>query len=144
MFLFPSFRLDASWHTANCPLHMKLNRGRPSSPEGQCKCSTQPLDPLSPQNVLLLLSLMAKPRPQLFLQHISTLTKVVAFAAVSQDNGGVLDGNTLSYTIEIIESFCLYVAAEGSSRLRYVGALLVHDKLLIHRFFFLIVPLLRF
>ncbi|VDM32359.1 unnamed protein product [Hydatigera taeniaeformis] len=108
---------NASWHTANCPLHMKYNRGRSSSPEGHCKCSTQTSDTLSPQNALLLLSTMVKPRPQLFLQHISMLTQVVAFAAVSQDNGGVLDGNTLSYAIEIIESCCLHVAAEKGSKL---------------------------
>ncbi|VDK39895.1 unnamed protein product [Taenia asiatica] len=108
---------NASWHAANCPLHLKLNRGLPSSPETHCMCSTQPPDALSPQNVLLLLCILAKPRPQLFLQHISMLTQVVAFAAVSQDNGGILDGNALSYTIEIIESCCLYVAAEMGSRL---------------------------
>ncbi|CUT99425.1 nipped B protein delangin scc2 [Echinococcus multilocularis] len=108
---------NASWHTASCPLHPKHNRGRPCSPEAHCKCSTQPPDVLSMQNVCLVLSIMAKPRPQLFLQHIPILAEVVGFAAVSQDNGGVLDGNTLSYAIEIIESCCRHAAAERGSRL---------------------------
>lgn len=67
--------------------------------------------------------MIAKPRPQLLLQHIPFIVKVVT-SIMPPNNGSVPDGNALSYAIEIIEPCCFHVASKGGIYLRCVFNLL--------------------
>ncbi|VUZ55635.1 unnamed protein product [Hymenolepis diminuta] len=123
---------NANWHSVNCQFHPKHHRENASSSKPNCECSSQPPDGLSPSNTFLLLSMIAKPRPQLLLQHIPFIVKVVT-SIMPPNNGSVPDGNALSYAIEIIEPCCFHVASKGGiylSQLFPNGTVLLEDCLI--------------
>nr|CDS29043.1 nipped B protein (delangin) (scc2) [Hymenolepis microstoma] len=107
---------NANWHVANCQFHPKHQRENESITKPNCECSSQPPDGLSPSNTFLLLSMIAKPRPQLLLQHVPFITKVIT-SIMPPNSGSVPDGNALSYAIEIIEPCCFHVASKGGTNL---------------------------
>ncbi|VDN97582.1 unnamed protein product [Rodentolepis nana] len=107
---------NANWHVSNCQFHPKHNRESESTTKPNCECSGQPADGLSPSNTFLLLSMIAKPRPQLLLQHVPFITKMIT-SIMPPNSGSVPDGNALSYAIEIIEPCCFQVASKGGTNL---------------------------